>query len=123
MYAKKVIAIGATISSLMFLAGCGSAQPSTTDNTKTTELTGTTTVEVPTNLSASEQCVELMAYALKGVEYQKKGDVETFMVRAKKVDALAKSYNITGTDYSALCNTYITDPTFMPKVQKRVTEL
>ncbi|MEI7563441.1 MAG: hypothetical protein WCJ39_07550 [bacterium] len=81
------------------------------------------TVEVPKNLSASDQCVELMAYALKGVEYQKKGDIETFMVRAKKVDALAKSYNITGTDYSALCKTYVVDPSFMPKVQKRVSEL
>jgi len=45
------------------------------------------------------------------------------MVWAKKVDALAKSYNITGTDYSALCKAYVLDPSFMPKVQKRVTEL
>ena len=114
-----------TLSSLVLLAWCGSANPVTSiDESKIpTEATDTTTADVPSNLNASEQCIELMAYALKGVEYQKKGDLEAFMVRAKKVDALAKSYNITGTDYSALCNTYIVDPTFMPKVQKRITEL
>lgn len=124
MHTKKLIGVFAAMSTLALLAGCGSAQPTTTtDNTVISGTTQTTTVETPTDLTKNEQCIELMAYSLKGAEYQQKGDLNTFMEWAKKVDALVKSYNLNEKDYQTLCQWFVLEPNFMEKVQKRVSEL
>ena len=124
MHAKKSIGVLVAVSSLVLLAGCGSAQPATINNAKTVEVTtGTKTVEVPTNLSKNDQCIEIMAYSLKGAEYQQKGDLNAFMEWAKKVDAIIKSYNLDEKSYQDLCKGFVLDPNFMQKVQARVKQL
>lgn len=124
MHTKKLIGVLVAMSTLVLLAGCGSAQPgTTTDDTVISGTTETTTVETSTNLSNNQKCIELMAYSLKWASYQAKGDTNGFMQRVKKVDTLVKQYGLTGSDYSDLCKWFVLEPNFMQKVQKRVSEL
>lgn len=123
MHTKKLIGIFAAIASLALLAGCGSSQPEEMIDETTIETTETSSIETPSNLSRDEQCIEIMAYALKWAEYQQKGDLNTFMEWAKKVDALVKQYNLDDEDYEVLCQWFATQPNFMEKVQKRIQQL
>lgn len=122
MHAKKLIGIFAAIASLALLAGCWSSDV-VTDDEMLTDTIETTTVVAPSNLSQDEQCIEIMAYALKWAEYQQKGDLNTFMEWAKKVDALVKQYNLDDEDYEVLCQWFATQANFMEKVQKRIKQL
>lgn len=126
MHAKKLLAVGVMALSLTLLAGCGSAQPgTTTDDNVISGTTETTTVETttPSNLTTNEQCIEMMAYALKGAEYLTTKDMATFYVWATKLADLQKKYGISEKEYEDVCNSMVVDFNFMEKVQKRMTEL
>lgn len=64
-----------------------------------------------------------MAYAIKGTEYQAKGDSDMFMKRVQKTDALMKEYEMTDENYETVCQSLIMEANVMEKIQKRVTEL
>lgn len=62
-----------------------------------------------------------MAYALKGVQNKSQ---DSFLLWAKKLEDLQKTYGLEWKKFEDICKEYITpDANFINAVQKRMTEL
>ena len=122
MYNKKVVSLVLIAAGLFFLAGCGSSdkavqEPIINDGTVIEETTNEMTI-------SKEQCIDVMAYALKVVELQTKWDTESAMVWAQKAADLQEWYISDDAAYEEKCGNYaLSDPNIMQKAQERALEL
>ncbi len=124
MHAKKFLALSLITCSLLLLAGCGKSL-SSTDPLTGDPSTGATSDPIATTAQVTEaQCVDAMAYALKGAEYEAKWDSKNFSLWIKKLADMEKQYKVDNKTYQTVCNKMASNSvTFVTAVQKRLAEL
>lgn len=120
---KKFLISIFAIGSLAFLVWCGGTKTTDVVPTDGTTVENTTTTTTKTRDLTKDECIELVAYAMKAAQYQAQWDNATFMVWAQKTADLQAKYELNDAQYEESCGMLMTDMTFMKTVQKRITEL
>ena len=128
MQTKKVVSFSLIACSLLFLAGCGTKTPDvSTNETPVVDTTvKTTDVNVKTTDATKEQCLELMAYAMKVAQLQSLWDTAAMTTWAQKANEIELQYKAKNLEYEQACNKYLADTkdmSFYNDVQKRIKEL
>lgn len=120
---RKFLSFSVVVCSLLFFVWCG-ATPSA-DTSPDEKLIGNDTTETQdvTNTVTREQCVELMAYAMKWTEYMGQKDMVKFYMWAEKLQILQEKYNVDDDIYDQVCNEFLVEESFMDEIQTRMWEI
>lgn len=130
MPTKKIITMLVIASTVVALAWCKTKKADETpavvqpaEQTAQVEQPAPQAQDAKKTPATKDQCMDLTAYAMKVAIDKAQGKDADALKRAQMASDLEVKYGAMNVEYEEACGTYMTDPSFMQAVQKRIAEL